>query len=169
MSDFGAYERNGDVIDVRFVRHYPRPPETVWKALTEPARLADWMGRSHVEPRVGGRYETMLDGHKPMHGTVLVWDPPTSLELHWSNGHAPDSTVRFELSPAPGGGTRLEFTHQRMPFGSSALMLPGWHIYFERLGQALAGQPPPPMDQRWREMQAIYIDRLGLSALQRDP
>ena len=49
MRDLGTYERNGDHIDVRFERHYPRPPETVWKALTDPARLADWMGRSPQE------------------------------------------------------------------------------------------------------------------------
>ena len=98
MRDLGTYERHGDHIDVRFERHYPRPPEKVWRALTDPERLADWMGASRVEPYVGGKFETMLDGLRPMKGRVLVWDPPKALELQWSNGHAPDSTVRYELT-----------------------------------------------------------------------
>ena len=59
MRDLGTYQRHGDHIDVRFERHYPRPPEKVWRALTDPERLADWMGVSHVEPHVGGRFETV--------------------------------------------------------------------------------------------------------------
>ena len=49
----GTFERLGDYIDVRFERDYRRPIESVWKALTEPARLSDWMGHSYVEPFVG--------------------------------------------------------------------------------------------------------------------
>lgn len=168
MQDLGTYTRHGDHVDVRFERRYPRPVETVWKALTEPERLADWMGVSHVEPRLGGRYETMLDGIKPMHGRITVWDPPRTLELHWANDHAPDSTVRYELTPEK-DGTRLIFTHRHLPFATSALMLPGWHVYFERLGTALSAATPPDMLARWRETQVAYIEHYGLGDLQRDP
>ena len=168
MRDLGTYERHGDHIDVRFERHYPRPPEKVWRALTDPERLADWMGASYVEPHVGGRYETMLDGIKPMRGKVLVWDPPTTLELHWSNGHAPDSTVRYELA-AEADGTRVVFTHRHMPFATCALMLPGWHVFLGRLAQALEREALPDFDTPWRQMQAVYVDRYGLGELQLDP
>ena len=168
MRDLGTYERQGDHIDVRFERHYPRPPEKVWRALTDPERLADWMGASRVEPRVGGRYETMLDGQRPMHGEVLVWDPPKTLELHWSNGHAPDSTIRYELTPEA-TGTKLVFTHRHMPFATCALMLPGWHTYFSRLAQALEDDTLPEMSPLWRQMQTVYIEHYGLAGLQRDP
>lgn len=57
----GTFEPRGDHIDVRFERHYPRPVETVWRAITDPARLADWMGVSQVEPHVGGRIVLMAD------------------------------------------------------------------------------------------------------------
>ncbi len=168
MSDLGTYERHGDHIDVRFERHYPRPPEKVWRALTDPERLADWMGVSHVEPHVGGRFETMLEGIRPMRGQVLAWDPPTLLELHWSNGHAPDSTVRYELT-AEGNGTRLIFTHRHMPHATSALMLPGWHVFLARLERVLEDREPPDWVARWREMQAVYVEHYGLGALQLDP
>ncbi len=168
MRDLGTYERNGDHIDVRFERHYPRPPEKVWRALTDPERLADWMGASRVEPYVGGKFETMLDGLRPMKGRVLVWDPPKALELQWSNGHAPDSTVRYELAPE-GDGTRVILTHRHMPYATSALMLPGWHAYFDRLAQVLAGEAPPDLDTRWRQMQTVYVEHYRLEGLQLDP
>ena len=56
----GIFERRGEDLDLRFERIYPRPPETVWSALTGPKRLRDWMGASRVEPRVGGRIDLMI-------------------------------------------------------------------------------------------------------------
>jgi uncharacterized protein YndB with AHSA1/START domain len=168
MRDLGTYQSHGDHIDVIFERHYPRPPERVWSALTDPQRLADWMGVSHVEPHVGGRFETMLDGIKPMRGKILVWDPPMALELHWSNEHAPDSTVRYELAPEA-GGTKVVFIHRQMPHATCALMLPGWHTFFARLAEVLEDRPPPDFETRWRQLQTVYIDHYGLAGLQIDP
>lgn len=161
MEELGAFKRRDDHIDVRFERHYPRPVETVWNALTDPARLADWMGVSHVEPRVGGRFDLMADGPHPMTGRVLVWEPPHVLEFTWSNTHAPDSNVRYELS-REGDGTRLIFTHKGMPYANSALMLPGWHDFLARLGSLLDGAGPSQAGPSWREMQAIYVDHYKL-------
>jgi uncharacterized protein YndB with AHSA1/START domain len=166
VDSLGAFKRRDDHIDVRFERHYPRPVETVWSAITEPARLADWMGVAHVEPFVGGRIELMLDGPHPSTGRVVVWDPPKVLEFSWSNTHAPESTIRYELTP-DGDGTRLVFTHQRMPYVHSALMLPGWHHFLTRLGSALEGAAlAGPMN--YRHMQAIYVDHYKLSGVTLD-
>ena len=167
IEELGAFKRRDDHIDVRFERRYPRPVETVWSALTDPARLADWMGVSHVEPRVGGRFDLMVDGPHPMTGRVLVWEPPQVLEFTWSNADAPDSTVRYELT-RDGDGTRLIFTHKGMPYASSALMLPGWHVYLARLGSLLDEAPPTQSKPSWREMQAIYVDRYKLHGVRLD-
>lgn len=164
----GTFERRGDHLDARFERIYPRPVESVWKALTEPARLADWMGKSYVEPFVGGRYETMLDGLKPMRGKVRIWEPPTLLEYEFCNDHAPDSVVRWELSPTD-TGTRLIFRHQGMPYANSNLMLPGWHVFLQRLASALDGAPPGEFDPPWRNLQDVYASQYGLEALTREP
>ncbi len=116
-SRLGVIERRGNDIDVRFERFYRRPIESLWKALTEPARLADWMGESFVEPFVGGRYETMLDGLKPMRGIVRVWEPPSVLEYDWRSDHAPRSVARWELSPVE-ASTRVIFRHFDMPYST---------------------------------------------------
>jgi uncharacterized protein YndB with AHSA1/START domain len=161
----GAIERHDDHIDVRFERFYPRSVEKVWSALTDPKRLEDWMGVAVVEPHVGGRYDMMLDGPHPMTGRIRVWEPPRVLEINWSNADAPDSIVRYELAP-DGNGARLSFTHRHMPYGSSALMLPGWHILLRRLGDTLEDTPvPPEWGPGWREMQAVYVDHYALQGV----
>src|SRR5438552_2063215 len=108
MDDLGTFERRGDDVDLRYERRYPRPVETVWAALTDPVRLADWIGAALVEPRVGGRYELFVDRKRPMTGRILTWEPPRLLAFTWDTGDAPPSTVRCELSH-DGDGTRLIF------------------------------------------------------------
>jgi uncharacterized protein YndB with AHSA1/START domain len=163
----GTFDARGEHIDVRFERYYPRPVETVWRALTDPARLADWMGASQVEPRVGGRIEMMVDRSHPMTGRVLAWEPPSVLAFTWSNTHAPDSVVRYELVP-DAGGTKLIFSHQGMPYENSALMLPGWHDFFDRLRGLLEGLPPSG-EMNFRTMQATYIDHYQLKGVRLEP
>jgi uncharacterized protein YndB with AHSA1/START domain len=164
----GTFERHGDHIDARFERLYRRPIESVWRALTDPDRLSDWFGRSYVEPFVGGRYETMLDGIKPMRGRVRIWEPPTLLEYDFRNDHAPASVARWELSAAE-AGTRLVFTHSGMPYANSNLMLPGWHVFLDHLATSLDGKPPGAFDPPWRKLQDVYASRYGLEALTREP
>lgn len=164
----GTIEKMGDHIDVRFERRYDRPIETVWKALTEPARMADWLGLSFVEPRVGGRYETMLDGLKPMLGRVRIWQPPVLLEYEWHSDHAPDAVARWELSPE-GRATRLVLRHSGMPFVNANLMMPGWHIYLDHLGHSLSGTLPGDFFSAWREQQDRYAEAHGLGHLTREP
>jgi uncharacterized protein YndB with AHSA1/START domain len=160
--DLGVVSRRGDHYDVRFERHYRRPVETVWSALTEPARLADWMGVAHVEPFVGGRFDLIQDSPAPMTGRVRVWEPPRVLEFSWSNDDAPDSVIRYELTPVE-GGTRLIFQQTGIELRRSALMLPGWHWLFDRLGDLLdgtSGEHPS-----WRDMQKVYVETLKLEGV----
>jgi hypothetical protein len=49
------------------------------------------------------------------------------------------------------------------------LVLPGWHIHLERLASLLSGQAEPFSVPRWRELQAIYIDRYKLEGVMIDP
>jgi len=168
MTDLGTFERHGDNIDLRYERRYPRPIETVWAALTDPVRLADWMGAALVEPRVGGRYELFTERARPMTGRIVTWEPPALLEFSWDTGDGPASMVRCELTP-DGDGTKLIFIHKGVGFEWSALVLPGWHTHLERLENLLAGHAQPMSMPRWRELQAIYLQRYGLDGAMTDP
>ena len=110
----------------------------------------------------------MVDGPHPMTGHITEWDPPKVLEFTWSNTHAPDFVVRYELSRDADGGTRLIFTHRGMPYENSALMLPGWHDFLARLGDWLAGEPPNG-DMSYRKMQSAYVEHYGLTGVRLDP
>ena len=164
IESLGTFQRRGDNLDVRYERFFPRPPETVWSALTDPARLADWMGNCRLEPHAGGGVNLMQDRPRPMTGKILVWEPPQVLEYSWSNADAPNSVVRFELA-REGGGTRMIFTHKAMPYISSGLMLPGWHFLFARLGSLLAGDAKPESKQTWLELQGIYVAHYQLDGV----
>ncbi len=123
----------GDLLNgLRLERRYDRPVETVWKALTEPARLADWMGPARVDPYVGGRYELFVNDPDPMLGKVITWQPPELLEFS-CNGHgARQSLVRCELV-REGAGTRLIFMHRAIRFATSCLTLGVWRMnYFKQ-------------------------------------
>jgi len=159
--DLGTYTRRADgKLDIRFERTYPRPVGTVWAALTEPERLADWMGKSSVEPRVGGKFLTIQDSAAPLTGEVRVWEPPKVLEFSWSNKDAPDSVVRYELTPDGKTGTRMVFTQKGVLPGRSALMMPGWQWLFDRLANVLEGKAGTLSGKNWSQWQQVYLPTL---------
>lgn len=169
MDDLGTYDRRGDDAGLRYERYYPRPIETVWAALTEPARLEDWLGKALVEPYVGGRYELFIERPRPMTGRIVTWEPPRLLEYSWDTGDAPASRVRCELTPVD-DGTRLVFRHDGVGFTWIALVLPGWHAHLERLDSLLSrGSAQDFGMPRWRELQAIYLAHYKLEGVMLDP
>jgi uncharacterized protein YndB with AHSA1/START domain len=168
MEELGTVDRHGDTIDLRYERHYARPIETVWAALTDSARVSDWLGQALIEPRVGGRYEVFTDRQRPMLGRILTFEPPRLLEFTWDTGDGPASKVRCELAPN-GDGTTLAFIHRGVGFIWIGLVLPGWHVHLERLRSLLSGIAQALSRPRWRELQAIYIERDKLEGVMLDP
>jgi hypothetical protein len=135
----GAFERSDDRIDMRFERHYPRSIETVWSALTDPVRLNDWMGAAHVEPRVGGRYELMLDGANPMTGRILIWEPPHVLESpRYATNCRGTATASGWSSPI--GARRSRIARSCCPAGTcSSSVSPPCSSRRRRAGRTTAG------------------------------
>jgi uncharacterized protein YndB with AHSA1/START domain len=101
---------------IRKEAFYPHPRELIWRALTEPDLLADWLMANDIAPVVGRQFTFRM---KPqpgfdgvVHCKVLEADPPRRLVYSWAGGgsKAAPQTVSWELFDER-GGTRLVLQH----------------------------------------------------------
>ncbi|OLT15758.1 hypothetical protein BJF78_16095 [Pseudonocardia sp. CNS-139] len=112
----------------RVLRH---PPAKVWRAVTEPARLAEWFPSTvTAEMRVGGTVEF---GFGPP-GVVTDLDEPHVFAFTWDQDH-----LRWELHPE-GDGTRLVLLHTFTDRAGAASFAAGWHTCIAELDLALDGR-----------------------------
>jgi uncharacterized protein YndB with AHSA1/START domain len=93
------------------------PPDRVWRALTDPARLARWLMPNDFAPVVGHRFTFRTE---PVPGTgfdgvvqceVLDVQPERLLRISWASSNGLDTTVTWRLEPE-GAGTRLFLDHE---------------------------------------------------------
>jgi len=94
---------------------YPHPPEKVWRALTDPAAIAQWLMKNDFQPRLGHKFQFRVSPQpKGWTGVVdcevLELDPPRRLAYSWC-GSGIDTVVRWTLEAAP-EGTRVRLEHQ---------------------------------------------------------
>ena len=86
-----------DAIDSVIVEcELPDPPEKVWRALTEPQLVAEWL--TDEEPQ-------------PIERELVLEDPPRLLRYAWRDGRDVESLVTFELERTSTGGTNLRVVH----------------------------------------------------------
>ncbi len=167
-SNFGTFvEGVNGTVTLRYERIYRRPIGTVWSAITQPERLADWLGAAELEPHVGGRFAVRVGpgGRVAITGTVLAWKPPLVLACSWAWPDGGETVIRYDLSEEGAQATRLVFTHTGLPTGQMAAVLPGWHLYLERLAQVMEGdRPDPDFSVRHAEVRAIYDRHFGTEA-----
>lgn len=134
------------------VRRYQAAPEKVWRALTQPEALKQWMGPSddfkcpvaEIDLRVGGRYHIgMQSPDGQMHNVSGVYRevvPNRKLVYTWAWETTPDreSMVTVALR-AVDDGTELTLTHEQF-FDAEARDHhdQGWQGCFARLERFLA-------------------------------
>ena len=121
-------------------------PQKVWRALTDPALLAEWLLPVldlKLEP--GAAFTFKTQPYPPWDGTVkcrvLEIDAPKKLSYAWVVGDmAIDTVVTFTLTPT-GSGTRLSLVQsgfrpdQKREFGGARY---GWNMMGGKLVDLLA-------------------------------
>ena len=132
-----------DTLQVVFHRHYKKPIEKVWAALTVPERLADWLALSEIDMRVGGVIKLDWHGQNTMEGKVVALDPPHTIAWTWGIGGR-ETVVRFDLE-RDGDGCALTLTHSGLnpAPGMGPGVRAGWHAHLEGLPDAIEGRATP--------------------------
>jgi uncharacterized protein YndB with AHSA1/START domain len=131
---------------VEFRRSWPDPIEDVWAALTEPDRLARWIGAYEGERRAGGTGTfamTQEEGGAPAQPTTIVeCDPPRRLVIEWPEASSQMERIDLDLSTED-GRTVLRFV-QFFPAATNAVdWAMGWHWYLDKLGAEIDGGTAP--------------------------
>ncbi|MGW4243209.1 SRPBCC family protein [Nocardia sp. NPDC004722] len=109
-----------DVTKIELDHFYPHPPQKVWRALTTPELMGQWMMRPiGFEPVVGNVFEMKtqpMPGQNfsgEIRGTVLEVVAPELLSISWSDANAERESgwvISWALRPE-GKGTRILFSH----------------------------------------------------------
>ncbi len=101
--------------DVRLERVYPHPPERVWRALTDPQALAEWLMPNDFQARVGHKFQFRVPPQPGWRGIVdcevLEVDPPRRLSYLWQGDPKSRPTVVTWILEPTAEGTRLRLEH----------------------------------------------------------
>jgi len=125
----------------------PHPPEKVWRALTDPALLAEWLLPVVNHRLEAGAAFTFTAAPQPgwdgiVHCRYLDIDPLRRLSCTWVVGDI-DTVVTFTLTPTP-SGTRLLIVQsgfkpdQKKNFGGARY---GWKLMGGKLVDLLERIP----------------------------
>lgn len=128
------------------------PPESVFRALTDPGELPRWWGNPDVyqthdwklDLRPGGRWSCQArsaEGTGEVRGEVLAVEPPRLLEYTWEASweQYKQSIVRYTLEKVP-GGTRLSLLHRGLASDESTRgHAEGWTQVLGWLANRFAG------------------------------
>jgi uncharacterized protein YndB with AHSA1/START domain len=143
---------------VRMQDRFDTDIDDVWSALTDPLRLARWIGEIEGDLRLGGeyRYRFFASGSEGT-GRVEACEPPRRLLLAHGLGEPYEKVIEATLA-ADGDQTILVVEERGMPLDLLAAYGAGVQVHVEDLAAHLAGRERCDADARWDELQPAYED-----------
>jgi uncharacterized protein YndB with AHSA1/START domain len=140
---------------VRMEDRFATSVDDLWSALTEPDRIARWIGRVTGDLRLGGTVRASLTSHWEGDARIDACEPPARLVVTMRPG-APDETV-FEATLTPDAGSTLLVIEERgLPLGEISAHGAGWQAHVEDLAAHIEGRRPVPWETRWHELSPAY-------------
>lgn len=121
-------------------REFSHAPEKLWRALTQPHLMEEWLMKNDFAPKVGHKFNLRGEWGGVLNCEVLEIDTNRALSYTWDFAHedqayALKSVVTFTLTPT-GAGTHLRVeqagfrTTQKQALGGA---LQGWTGMLEKL------------------------------------
>jgi uncharacterized protein YndB with AHSA1/START domain len=137
-------EPAAEMLSVTVEREIPYPPEKIWRALTQPHLIEEWLMKNDFAPVVGHRFNLSGEWGGVLDCEVLDVEPNKSLSYTWNFAHEDaafdlKSVVTFTLTPTS-SGTHLRMEQsgfrpdQKQAYGGAQA---GWRQFFAKLEQVL--------------------------------
>ncbi|AWC22002.1 SRPBCC domain-containing protein [Aminobacter sp. P9b] len=119
-------------------RDFPYPPEKLWRALTQPHLIAEWLMNNDFTPEAGRRFTLSADWGQ-VDCEVETVEPNRALSYRWDTKDL-RSIVTWTLAPtATGTSLRMEqrgFTTAQKSYFQGATV--GWPRFIAQLGDVVS-------------------------------
>lgn len=126
-------------------REFAYPAERIWRALTQPHLIEEWLMKNDFKPVVGHRFDLHGEWGGVLDCEVLTIEPQKTLAYTWNFSHEDAafdlrSVVTFTLTPTR-AGTHLRVEQagfrptQKQAFGGAHA---GWKQFLAKLDELLA-------------------------------
>lgn len=127
-----------ETLSVVVEREMPHPPEKIWRALTQPPMIEEWLMKNDFEPVVDHRFSLRAEWGA-VDCRVLQVEPNRTLAYTWAS-YDLESTVTWTLTPTS-NGTRLRmeqsgFRPDQKQYYQGAQA--GWPRFVAKLEEVLA-------------------------------
>ena len=144
---------------VRMEDRFDTDIDDLWSALTEPRRLARWIGDVEGDLRLGGEFRARFfaSGWEGT-GRVEACEPPRRLLVLTMQPGQPDEHVIEVTLAADGDQTILAWEERGMRLDLLAPYGAGIQVHVEDLAAHLAGRERCDADARWAEVLPAYQD-----------
>lgn len=147
---------------VRMEDRFDTDIDDLWSALTDPRRLARWLGEVEGDLRLGGEFRArfVASGWQGM-GRVEACEPPNRLLVLTRDEDEPDGPYEHPIEvtlSTDGDQTILVWEERGIPLDLLAAYGAGIQIHVEDLAAYLAGAEPVDARARWEELIPAYRD-----------
>ena len=144
---------------VRMEDRFDTDIDDMWSALTDPLRLAHWIGEVEGDLRLGGEFRARFfsSGWEGT-GRVEACEPPRRLLLLTMAPDQPDDHAIEVTLVADSDQTILVLEERGMPLDYLAAYGAGIQVHVEDLAAHLAGRERCDADARWNELLPAYQD-----------
>ncbi len=161
----GRITYEGEYASLQYQRRLSHQREAVWKGITDPKGLSEWMNtKAIINGRNGGTIDfvnTVSGFHTS--GDILIWELNEVFAHEWHIAPNPslpkgesNSIIRWDLKQDGDSDTLLSLTQSHLSKSISLRFAPGWHAYLDRLEAYLNNEDLPDWMHRFGEVKELY-------------